>query len=83
MLIRFLLILIGCTPEKTQDYTQNKQQAVIFVQSLEEFKKHIGFDFLVKDLSVKICRINCLEFNFKYPILGTIIGYKADIIVKD
>jgi PBP1b-binding outer membrane lipoprotein LpoB len=83
LLLISIFILSGCAPEQTQDYTQNKQQAVIFVQSSEEFKKHPGFDFLEKDPSVKMCGSNCFEFNFQYSALGAIIGYKTDVIVKD
>jgi hypothetical protein len=83
LLLISIFILSGCTQEQIQDYTQNKQLAIIFVQSSEEFKIHPGFDFLEKDPSVKICGINCFEFNFQYSSLGTIIGYKTDVIVKD
>jgi PBP1b-binding outer membrane lipoprotein LpoB len=83
LLLISISILSGCTPEQTQDYTQNKQQAVIFVQNSEEFRINPGFDFLEKDPSVKTCKINCYEFNFQYSTLGTIIGYKTDVIVKD
>jgi hypothetical protein len=83
LLLISIFTLSGCTPEQTQDYEVNKQQALTFVQSYEEFKNHKGFDLLEKDPSVKICGINCFEFNFEYSTLGAIIGYKTDIIVKN
>ena len=78
-----ILTLSACSPEQTQDYTVNKQQAMDFIQSSEEFKIHQGFDLLEQDPSLKSCGTNCFEFNFQYSTLGDIIGYKTDIIVQD